>query len=68
MKIRNFYLYPVIAVAILLAIYFTNGRAAGLSAGTRAPELQGGPWFNSEPLKMANLRGKVVLVKMWTFG
>ena len=68
MKFRNFRLYPVIAVAILLAIYFTNGRAAGLATGAQAPELQGGPWFNSEPLKMASLRGKVVLVEMWTFG
>ncbi len=68
MKIRNFRLYTVIVAAILLAFYFSNGRAAGLAAGARAPELQGGPWFNSEPLKMANLRGQVVLVEMWTFG
>lgn len=33
---------------------FTNADAAG--------------WFNSEPLRVADLRGKVVLVDVWTFG
>jgi thiol-disulfide isomerase/thioredoxin len=27
-----------------------------------------GPWFNSSPLSLAQLRGKVVLVEFWTFG
>lgn len=34
-----------------------------------APELQNEIWLNtSEPLRLANLRGKVVLLDMWTFG
>jgi thiol-disulfide isomerase/thioredoxin len=34
-----------------------------------APELSGiSTWFNSEPLTLAGLRGKVVLVHFWTFG
>jgi cytochrome c biogenesis protein CcdA/thiol-disulfide isomerase/thioredoxin len=28
----------------------------------------GGPWINSNPLDLASLRGKVVLVWFWTFG
>lgn len=33
-----------------------------------APELTGlGTWFNSEPLTLAELRGKVVLVDFWTY-
>ncbi len=33
-----------------------------------APELTGTQsWINSEPLKLADLRGKVVLVKFWTY-
>ena len=33
-----------------------------------APELiPGGQWFNSEPLTIAGLRGKVVLVDFWTY-
>ncbi len=33
-----------------------------------APELvQGGEWINSEPLKLSELRGKVVLIDFWTY-
>ncbi|MBT3338236.1 MAG: hypothetical protein HN855_11370 [Anaerolineae bacterium] len=34
-----------------------------------APELTNEVWLNTkEPLRLANLRGKVVLLEMWTFG
>jgi hypothetical protein len=33
-----------------------------------APELFNETWLNSPPLKLAELRGKVVLIKFWTFG
>ncbi|HVN53566.1 MAG TPA: redoxin domain-containing protein [Anaerolineaceae bacterium] len=34
-----------------------------------APELQNRVWINSDhPLRLADLRGKVVLLEMWTFG
>lgn len=33
-----------------------------------APELFNEIWLNSPPLKLAELRGKVVLIKFWTFG
>ena len=34
----------------------------------RAPEfIPGGEWFNSPPLTMSQLRGKVVLVDFWTY-
>lgn len=35
---------------------------------TRAPEFAGlGPWHNSQPLAMKELKGKVVLVDFWTY-
>lgn len=34
-----------------------------------APDLNNEVWLNTdEPLRLANLRGKVVLLEMWTFG
>jgi hypothetical protein len=34
-----------------------------------APELQNEVWLNTDqPLRLADLRGQVVLIDMWTFG
>ena len=34
----------------------------------RAPELTGtGQWFNSPPLKLGSLKGKVILIDFWTY-
>jgi thiol-disulfide isomerase/thioredoxin len=38
-------------------------------SGPLAPDFAGGgAWINSEPLALADLRGKVVLVNFWTYG
>jgi len=34
----------------------------------QAPELKNGDWINSEPLSLAELKGRVVLIDFWTFG
>jgi thiol-disulfide isomerase/thioredoxin len=34
----------------------------------QAPEIISPTWINSEPLKMEELRGMVVMVEFWTFG
>lgn len=36
--------------------------------GKSAPEISEGKWINSKPLKLSELRGKVVLLEFWTFG
>lgn len=41
---------------------------ARLPALGAAPELQNELWFNSAPLQLAALRGKVVMVEFWTYG
>ncbi|MBI4038459.1 cytochrome c biogenesis protein DipZ [Candidatus Daviesbacteria bacterium] len=36
--------------------------------GPKAPELiAGGVWFNSDPLTLAELKGKVVIIDFWTY-
>lgn len=47
-----------------------SAEAAGtlVTVGQPAPEVTGGPWINSEPLSLAGLRGRVVLVEFWTYG
>lgn len=38
------------------------------SNGTPAPKITpGGAWFNTEPLTLAQLRGKVVIIDFWTY-
>ncbi len=65
---------PKRGVAMALIVAGLLGGAAGparavdLRPGTRAPEITGGPWINSEPLSMEKLLGRVVFVEFWTYG
>ena len=44
-------------------------KAASLPDLGPAPELTNDTWLNVDsPLRLADLRGKVVLLDMWTFG
>ncbi len=47
----------------------TDAPRANLPDKGQAPELTNETWLNTEaPLRLADLRGKVVLLEMWTFG
>ena len=58
----------VIAIAFFI-VFCTlyQAGASGFGPGALAPELQGGPWLGGDPMKLKELRGKVVLLDMWTF-
>lgn len=44
-------------------------ESEGLPIIRPAPELENEVWLNTdEPLRLADLRGQVVLIDMWTFG
>jgi len=45
-----------------------GGGMADAADGAAPPWVGLGPWFNSSPLTLEGLRGRVVLVDFWTFG
>ncbi|MGH8531520.1 MAG: redoxin domain-containing protein, partial [Gammaproteobacteria bacterium] len=53
-------------VGVLAVLTF--GPIATGSVGSPAPELSNKTWINSQPLHLAELKGKVVMVEFWTFG
>lgn len=73
MKSLRSLLVVVIAVA---GLWFVSMRPWALGAERPAPPWRSpefthadpADWINSRPLKLADLRGKVVLVEFWTFG
>lgn len=63
---------PLFGIAAALAGLLTLAalRAPvgdGLAAGTAAPEITTGAWFNhiGRPLNLNNLRGHAVLIEFW---
>lgn len=77
---RNLLIGIVAGVLIVGAISYATGltkvirRSFGTSTeyktseSATAPELAAGEWINSTPLKLNDLRGRVVLIEFWTFG
>ena len=60
----------LIAVGLVgcLALLAPPVGGQALRLGATAPDIAGGPWIGSEPLTIAGLRGRVVLVEFWTYG
>jgi len=57
-----------IVLALLLAWSMNVAGAEPPKIGDPAPEINGKPWINSQPLTLTDLRSKVVLVEFWTYG
>jgi thiol-disulfide isomerase/thioredoxin len=55
----------VLAFALASAMFAVEARAAAVPR--EAPEVSGEQWINAEPMRLAELRGRVVLVEFWTF-
>ena len=77
---RNMLIGIVAGVVIVAALTYATGLTKLLlapfgssaeyksSESATAPELASGDWINSEPIKLTDLRGRVVLIEFWTFG
>jgi len=53
---------------LMLASLMSMFKSDSQWIGKQAPELARGEWINSQPLTLAELQGKVVLLEFWTFG
>ena len=61
----------LIGLTFLLAGCGVQGNQTNLTLQSLgpAPELENEVWINTDdPLRLADLQGKVVLLEMWTFG
>jgi len=77
---RNLLVGIVVGIVIVAASAYASGLTKLLlspfgssteymsSESAVAPELAAGEWINSEPLKLKDLQGRVVLIEFWTFG
>jgi thiol-disulfide isomerase/thioredoxin len=77
---RNMLIGIVVGIVIVAASIYATGFTKVLlgpfgssaeyksSESATAPDLATGEWINSEPLKLQDLRGRVVLIEFWTFG
>lgn len=57
---------PILILYFLLLILTSSCQTHELSIGSPAPELVSVQWIQSPPLKLKDLKGKVVLLRWWT--
>lgn len=58
----------LIGALMLLSGLLFAALVADAGVGMKAPDITNPTWLNSEPLHLADLKGKVVMVEFWTFG
>jgi thiol-disulfide isomerase/thioredoxin len=64
MKTRSFKAVSLVLCALILVGFSTRDYEHLI--GAPAPAWTVSHWINSEPMELADLRGKVVLVRWWT--
>lgn len=57
----------ILVLAVAISVLWLS-KSQGAIVGQRAPAITNDTWINAEPLRLAELKGKVVLVEFWTFG
>ena len=67
MRRRTFEVTSVASLLLVLAVLAIAQQPDDAFVGQMAPELKVGEWFNSEPLSLEGLRGKVVLLDFWAW-
>jgi thiol-disulfide isomerase/thioredoxin len=77
---RNMLIGIIVGIVVVGAVSYATGLTKLVlssfgssteyksSESAAAPELAPGEWINSAPLKLKDLRGRVVLIEFWTFG
>jgi len=58
----------VLAMVVGLGLLWAFGSAPASLVGKPAPEWTNDTWINSEPLRVKDLEGKVILIEFWTYG
>lgn len=66
-KSCRLYRWLGIVIGVVLAGLVSLGSVNAM-VGKPAPDIANEIWLNSAPLRMADLKGKVVMVEFWTFG
>jgi len=78
---QNMLIGIVVGIVVVAASVYVTGLSKQLlepfrsssaeykgSESAAAPELATGDWINSEPIRLKDLHGRVVLIEFWTFG
>ena len=58
----------LIGLMVFLAGLIFTWAVVNAGVGMKAPDITNETWLNSAPLRLGDLKGKVVMVEFWTFG